>query len=205
MTTLQIELIRRWAEELSGASGDATIRDLEADFHRAISDNVVRKAVAVKLRVLENDLPSDASDIYKQIEDLNSAYDDEWVEEKTEFETDCFDDDGRLVSAVLQSGYQTADGAFVLKPELIVVPRYIFDAQKAFTFKGYFCGDRLGARIVEVEGDLLTEFDVTLVDCEGREIGMSRHFLLGGAVVGATLDALIKGWRGPAAIRIDDN
>lgn len=205
MTTLKIELLRRWAEELSGASGDGTIRDLEVDFHRAISDNVVRKAVAVKLRMLENDLPSDASDSYKQIEELNSPYYDEWVEEKAEFETDCFDDGGRLVSAAGPTGYQTEDGTFVLKPELFVVPRYISDAEKAFTFKGQFCGGSLQARITEVEGGMLSEFLVTLVDGEGRNVGISRHFLLGAAVVGATLDALIKGWRGLAAIRIDDN
>jgi len=187
--------LSRWVERLADAPrSTCELRRIEADLHREISGEVVRKARVIPSRIPENDLPHDASALYKQVDHLNDVVippPEEWVEEVHERHDSYVDKAGEIVLGPVRMGYENSSGAFVEKPDLRPVPHYLEQFEAAVRFKHTFLGSTLKVTVEEIDGSDYWEYEARIAASDGKVFGTARGEAAAHAVVAATLVALI--------------
>lgn len=191
--TISLSAISELISILPNIDGWESQRALDARLHGLITgQNAIRVSVTIA-EIVANRLPSDASDLYHEVEQANPVTEDDWARVDEIFETDCFNDEGKLVAARGPRGYEDKAGKFIAKPQFTLIPEYCQNAESAMTFKSWFTRD-LMVRITEVDGPLYGEYVAELLDTVGNTVAKFQAFPLALSIVGASLVASQRGW-----------
>lgn len=183
-------------QRLPSISADVSSRALDVELFKLIDLRPVRTALraAVGEDILDNRPPGDAGEIDRRLADLPSFPYEDWVSESHEFDTDYYDDEGRLVFEVAQFGYLNEVGEFVARPLLTPIPAYTRVIEDALSFKSSAFGSYLTFELSEVEGEWGSDYVVRLLDRDLAAVADYRSDTVAIAIVGAVLAALLGGW-----------
>jgi hypothetical protein len=116
------------------------------------------------------------------------------VTESSDFDTDCYDDDGRIVFEVAQFGYLNQNDEWVLRPKLDPVPRYTTNLEDILHLRVLLFGSSRKLRIEEVESEWGIAYSVTLVVADGKVVASCVGDVLSLAIVEVLLLALLSDW-----------